>query len=189
VKQHRDQRDRGEVVNDRQRQQQHAHSGRQRRADEREDAEGEGDVGRDGDRPRPAVGGGATRHGDCEQRWHDHPAGRREEGQRGRAAVGELSDRELALELQPGDEEEQRQQPVGDPVAERQMQLEPAGTELRLGIPHRRVAGVRDVRPHECDRGRRSSSLPPLVSSRTNSANVSAPSLTAPRDAAAARAT
>src|SRR3712207_7872438 len=43
--------------------------------------------------------------------------------------------RSLALELEPGDEEEDREQPVGGPGAERQVEMEPGGTEGCIGVP------------------------------------------------------
>ena len=48
----------------------------------------------------------------------DHPAEPGEQRQREAAALAQLADVELAPRLEPDDEEEERHQPVVDPVAE-----------------------------------------------------------------------
>ena len=68
---------------------------------------------------------------------HDHATDRGEHRQRRRAAVRELADHELTLDLHAGDEEEDGQQPVGGPVAERQIEVQPARAERGLGVPER----------------------------------------------------
>ena len=52
---------------------------------------------------------------DEEHGRHDHAADRGRHRQRRPARIAQVAGDELALELQPGDEEEDRQQPVGGP--------------------------------------------------------------------------
>ena len=81
----------------------------------------------------------------------DDAAQRGEHRERRRAALAQLTESELALDLQADDEEEDRHQRVVDPVA--QVELEHA--EVELARPQRRVAVTRDVRPYEgADGGR-----------------------------------
>ena len=55
---------------------------------------------------------------DEDQGRHDHAADRGDDGDRRSARVAQVAGDELALELESGDEEEDRQQPVGRPRAE-----------------------------------------------------------------------
>jgi hypothetical protein len=70
-----------------------------------------------------------------------------------------VADRQLALDLHPGDEEEDRQQAVGDPVGERQVELQPAGPERRARLPERVIARLREVRPQQRGGGGREQQL------------------------------
>ena len=62
---------------------------------------------------------------------HDHPADGRRDRQRGPARVAQIARDELALEFQPDDEEEDRQQPVGRPLRNAQVQMQRLGAEPR----------------------------------------------------------
>ena len=53
-----------------------------------------------------------------------HPAHGCRDGQRGPARFAQVAGDELPLELQPGDEEEDREQAVGGPGAQRQVQVQ-----------------------------------------------------------------
>ena len=78
---------------------------------------GERDVGGRGD--RPARGALAARGDQREQRDRERDtADRRDRRQRGRAPVSQLTDDQLALDLEPDDEEEHRHQRVVDPVVQ-----------------------------------------------------------------------
>ena len=121
---HRDHRDREQVVDHRQGEQERAQRDRQVGAEHGEDRQGEGDVGGRGDRPaaqRPAAAG---RERDVDQRGHDHAADRGGHRQRRPARVAQVAGHELALQLQTGDEEEDGQQPVGRPGAEAQVEVQ-----------------------------------------------------------------
>ena len=52
------------------------------------------------------------------------PADRRGHGQRGSPWVAQVAGHELALELQPRHEEEDRQQAVGGPAAQAQVEVQ-----------------------------------------------------------------
>ena len=81
--------------------------------------------------------------------------------------VAQVAGDELALELQSGHEEEDRQQPVAGPRAQRQVQVQRLGTDG--GVAQSRVGvGPRRVGPHQGDRGRASSRAPPTVSRRSS---------------------
>ena len=72
------------------------------------------------------------------------------------AAVGQLADRQLAPHLEPDDEEEQRHQPVVDPVAEVHRQLGVADADRDLGGPQVLVgARPRASSPTRARRARR----------------------------------
>ena len=132
--------DRDEVVDDRQGEQERPQRRGQGGPDDGQHGEREGDVGRGGD--RPAAGGVAVgpqhHHGDEEdQSREDDPADGREHGDGGLGARAQVPDEELALELEPGDEEEDRQQAVGRPVPHGEPQVAPLRPEV--GVAQRRV--------------------------------------------------
>ena len=113
----RDHHERAEVVDDGERQQEHAQPGRRARREQRQRAEREGGVG--GHRRAPAVGAGAARVEREVDRHRDaHAAERGDHGDRQAPALAQLAEVELALGLQPDDEEEERHQPLVDPVAQ-----------------------------------------------------------------------
>ena len=129
----RDDRDRDEVVDDRKGQQERAQRRGQVRPDDGEHGQREGDVRRRGDRP-PAQGRAVAAQcqddADEDERRHDDPAHGGRDGHRGLGHRAQLADEELALELEPGDEEEDREQAVGRPVPERQPQVAPLGPHV-----------------------------------------------------------
>jgi hypothetical protein len=138
-----------DVVEHRERQQEHAQLGRAARADDRERAEQERRVGADHDAPAVRrLAGRADQQ--VQQRRHDDPARRGDGGHDDPAAVGQLPDRELAPHLEADDEEEDRDQPVADPVAEVHGDPAVADPDRDLGLPQRLV-GVRPgrVRPQQ----------------------------------------
>ena len=122
---------------------------RQRRPDHGEHRQGEGDVGGGGD--GPAAGGVAlgAHHrdgGEEDQRGHDDPADGRDHRDDGLGRGAQVADEELALELQPRHEEEDRQQAVAGPVADGELEVAPLDAEHgvaqgEVGIGPR---GVRD---------------------------------------------
>ena len=115
-------------------------SGRTRDPEQREHAERERDVGGHGHAPPVrALAAGVPRGVD--ERRHDHPAERGDRRQRGVSAIAELALDELALDLESDDEEEQRHEPVVDPVAE--------GQRPEVDAPDVRVRRRVDVRPHQ----------------------------------------
>ena len=114
------------------------------------------DVG--GDRHRPAVdvfgvpGGQVDR--DVDGGGHDHPAECGCDRQRGACRVAQVAGDELALELQPDHEEEDRQQPVGGPRRNTQIQVQGLWSKRELGD---RSVGRRPrrVRPYQARGGGR----------------------------------
>ena len=72
-----------------------------------------------------------------------HAADRGDRRQRGGAPVAQLADDQLALDLEPDDEEEHRHQPVVDPVVQVQ--------RPELAMPERLVAVTPAVRPRQRD--------------------------------------
>ena len=123
--------------------------------DHREDGEGEGDVGRRRDGPAPehvTFAAGQQRRTHEEQRGHRDTAHRGRDRQRRLAAVGQVAGHELALELDPRDEEEERQQAVGGPRPEAEVEVEglradDVVTQGDVGVLPGRV------RPDESDHG------------------------------------
>ena len=144
-----DDRDRQEVVDDREREQERAQRRRQTATDHREHGEGEGDVGRDGDRPalrRAAVRQGVDHRVD--DRGHDHPADGGRDRHRGPAGVAQVTGDELPLELQARHEEEDRQQPVRGPGRQGKVEVQGGGPD-REGPQSLVPARPRRVRPHQ----------------------------------------
>ena len=150
---HGDDGDRQQVVHHRQGEQEGPQRGRQVGGDHRENGQGESDVGRRRDRPAlgpvpPAI----TRYSTA---GTIIPPTAAATGTDGPLRVPQVAGDELALELQPGDEEEDRQQPVGRPGRQRQVQVQRRRPDL--GVEQREVA-VRPgrVRPdHRDDGGQR----------------------------------
>jgi hypothetical protein len=113
----RDHDDRERVVDDREGEQQRPEPGRDAVGREREDAQREGDLGREDDPPPVARLLRAGEEQEQERR-HEHPADRRDRRERRRPRVAELSAHELALQLHPDQQEEDRHQPLVDPEPE-----------------------------------------------------------------------
>ena len=145
----RDHHDRQQVVDDGEGEQERAQRGRQVGADDGQDGEGERDVGRRGDRPAAQRAGvPAEVEQDEQERGHRHAADRGGHGQRRPPRLAQVPGDELALELEARDEEEDRQEPVGGPGAERQVQVQRRGSDP--GVAQGRVAArPRGVRPDE----------------------------------------
>jgi len=106
----RDDRDREQVVDDRESQQEHPQCGRQVGAEQGQDGEGERDVGGGGDRPS-GQRGRPTAHVEqhVEQGRCRHATDGCGDRQGGAAGVAQVAGDELAFEFEPGHEEEDRQ--------------------------------------------------------------------------------
>ena len=157
---HGDDQERGDVVDDDERQQEDAQPRRAVAADESEDAEGERGVGPDRDAPALRAGCAAVER-EVDQRRRDDAADRGDDRCREPAAFAQLAHVELAPDLQADDEEEERHQPVVDPVAQLQGDAGVAEANCDLGRPElfvgrrpRRVGPEQrqDRRGHEDDR-------------------------------------
>jgi hypothetical protein len=135
--------DRQQVVHHGEGEQEGAQRVGQVRVDHREHGERERDVGRGGDRPPPqAVAAGVDRG---EEGRRDHDAARRRGDRQHRAPrIAQVTGHELALELQPGDEEEHREQPVRGPAGQTQIEVQrgrpdPPCGQLPVRVAPRRV--------------------------------------------------
>ena len=84
---------------------------------------------------QPAGGSAALAEGERHEDHggHHHAADRRDDRQRRAARIAQVARDELALELEPDHEEEDRQQPVGRPAAQGQIQVQtqPVGPTWR----------------------------------------------------------
>ena len=140
----RDHHERQDVVDDRQGEDERPEAGRRVPRGERQDAQRERDVGGHRDPPAAsAVPAGVDRQVD--QRGDRHPADRGDHGERRRPPVAQLPAQELPLDLQADHQEEQRHQPVVDPMAEVVRDRPPAGSERERRAPQP-VVGVADRR-------------------------------------------
>ena len=90
--------------------------------------------------PRSAPSPAAEVDQDEEQRGHRHAADGGGHGQGRPPRVAQVAGDELALELQSGDEEEDRQQPVGRPGAQGQVQVQRRRADA--GVAQGLVAGA-----------------------------------------------
>ena len=72
---------------------------------------------------------------DEQRRGHDHPADRGDHRQHRPAGFPQVTGDEFAFEFQAGDEEEDRQQPVGGPLAQGQIQMQGTGTDREVLQP------------------------------------------------------
>ncbi len=88
--------------------------------------------------------------GEVDDRRDDHPADRCRDRDHGALRVPQVTGDELALEFQPGDEEEDGQQPVARPGFDREVEMQ--GGRADLGVEQLEVA-VRPgrVRPDQRD--------------------------------------
>ena len=104
-----------DVVGDREAQQEHLESRGQALADHGEYGHGERDVGGEWDTPTACtLTTSVDQHVDRSR--HDHAAGGGDRRECGAARISELADDEFTLDLEAGDEEEDRHQCVVDPV-------------------------------------------------------------------------
>ena len=139
-----------DVVGHRQRDQEQPEAGAGLGPDQGQQGQHERGVG--GHHHAPGVGGRRTGVDGQEDDRGDGQAGdRRDDRDRGPAAVGQLADGELPLDLQTDREEEQRHQPVVDPVLEVEDQLVRSDQHPGLEMPERVVRGA-DRRVHPDDR-------------------------------------
>ena len=116
----RDDRDRSDVVCDRQRQQEQLEPDVDAAPEQGQHADGERDVRRHGDAPpleRLWIGMPCDQH-DVDQCGNCHPTQGGESRQHRLALVLEFADDELALDLEPDDEEEDHHEAVVDQVLE-----------------------------------------------------------------------
>ncbi len=155
-----DDEDRAEVVDDGEGQQERPQGDRQLGAHHREHGEGEGDVGRHGDAPpagRLAVAQGGDGR-DEEQRGHGHAGQRGDDRDDRLVQAAQAAQDELVLELEAGDEEEHREQAVGRPHRQRQVEVQRRGPDHDLGqgvvalAPRRVGPDQRDHRGEEQER-------------------------------------
>jgi hypothetical protein len=145
---------RHDVVHDGERRQEHLEGHRDPLSEQRQYAEGEGYVGGHGDAPaRDALS--SQVEGQVDQGRNRGPAHGCGHGQRGAAHGGQLAHEHLAFDLQPDDQEEDRHEPVVDPMRQILGQREVGHTYRQLGMPERRIAlAPRRVGPDEGrDRG------------------------------------
>ena len=158
---HRDDEDRAEVVDDGQREQERAEGDRQLRAHHGEDGERERDVG--GHRDAPADHGVGVAHRDdragVEHRGHDHAADRRDDRDDRLRRLAQRAEDELVLELEARDEEEHREQSVGGPGLQGEVEVQ--GRRPHDGVGELVVAlAPRRVRPDEREDRRREQQRP-----------------------------
>lgn len=147
----RDDQDREEVVDDGEGEQEGAQRGGQGCADHGEYGEREGDVGGGGDRPALERAAADAVDREVDDRRHRHPAERGDHGESGGLGVTELAGDQFALELDTGDEEEDREQPVGGPVLEGQVQAQRGRSQVEAA--DRLVALAEGVCPDQSGYG------------------------------------
>ena len=149
-----DHRDRQQVIDDRQREQERAHPRRQRARRQHEDRQRERQVGRH--RHAPALARRrAVRDRKEHQRRHEHAADRAEARSDQQTTVAKVAGRQLALDLEPGQQEEQGHQALVDPEAQVLRDRPSPETQHHRREPHLFVAAPpRRVDPHERDRDR-----------------------------------
>jgi hypothetical protein len=120
---HGDDGDRDEVVDHGEGEQEDPQGAREVRADDGQDGHGEGDVRRGRDRPAPQRLRVAEVHERVEDGGDRHPSRCRCDGHHGPAELAQVPGHELAFEFQSHEEEEDRQQAVGRPRPEAQLQV------------------------------------------------------------------
>ena len=138
---HGDDDDGADVIDDGGRGQEDAQLDRDARAQHRDQGHREGGIGRHGYAPavRPGPRGNDER---VEQRRHGHAADRCGDRQCRRAPGSQVADREFALDLQPDDEEEDRQQRVVDPVQQRHPETGGPERKAEIRMPEGLEAGA-----------------------------------------------
>ncbi len=139
---------RHDVVDDDDRQHERAQTTGELRPDERERPEGERGVGRH--RRSPAVGRRVTRvDHEIDRDGHGHPAEPGEQRQGEAPALAQLPQVELAARLEADDEEEERHQPVVQPVLEVLRDPRVADVNRQHGRPDVGIRRRVDVHPDE----------------------------------------
>jgi hypothetical protein len=121
-----DHRDRGDVADQQQRQQEHAQLRGAPRPDQGQHPQRERQITRQGHDPA-ARGRAAGVEAQVQQRRHDHATKRGHRGDGRHLPVAQLAQLQLAADLQPHHQKEQRHQAVVDPLAQILGQL---------GFPH-----------------------------------------------------
>ena len=117
--------------------------------EQRDHTKRERDIGCHGHSPAVArIGTGVNR---CkERRWDDHAADGGGNWKRSAAQHTKLAEHELALDLEPNHQEEQRHQPIVHPMLQRELQHVVTERDGELVRPQRVVAARRNVDPNEC---------------------------------------
>ena len=92
--------------------------------------------------PQPARLGRPAGEREVDQRGSDHPADRGDDRRGEPATLAQLAHVELAADLEPDDEEEERHQPVVDPVPQIERELGVAEPDRQLGRPELLVRGA-----------------------------------------------
>ena len=120
----RDDGDGTEIVDDSQRQQERAKGRGERRPHDSEDGECKGDVR--GHRDCPPVGCPriTTNDQEVDGRGHDHAGQGSDDREDRLVQPAEASDHELSFELDTRDEEEDRQETIGCPLLQREVEME-----------------------------------------------------------------
>ena len=148
----RDDEHRHQVVDDGQGEHENAEAAWNALAEERHAADDERNVGRHRNGPT-AFPCFAVLKRQVDRNRCDHTAKRRGDGQCDLLGIAELSDDQLALDFEADDEEEDRHQPVVDPMGERVRELEAAHGDAKLVMPERVVRlGIGRVRRDQRDR-------------------------------------
>jgi hypothetical protein len=154
-----DHEDAADVVEDRERRHEHDEGVGNAALEERQHADAEGDVRRHGNAP-PRRAGAACVQGEEDAGGHEHAperGDRREDGLRRRA---ELAHHELALDLHPHEEEEERHEPlvqelergeprdeIADPEGHGELEDEPVALGVEVRPPERRDRAAEEHEP------------------------------------------
>ena len=141
----RDDEDGDEIIDHRESQQQGPDPRGKCATDERQRAERESDVRCRGD--WPALGEIAVGHHEQEDRGRrDHSTHRGDGRHEGFSCAVELAVREFVLELDRGEEEENSEQPIGDPVSDGEIQPKPQDGKVRIpqALECRSERGIRE---------------------------------------------
>ncbi len=148
---HRDDQDRAEVVDHRQRQQERPQRHRKASTHDRQDRQRECDVGGHGDPPPAGLPVGERQvDRDVEQRGQGHATECCCDGDCGALGRGEGPELELVAKLHTRNEEEDRQQAIGCPHGQRQIQMQRGWSDdgVRDRLVRRRPGAVG---PDQCD--------------------------------------
>ena len=92
--------------------------------------------------PQPRAPGVPSGEREVDQRGDDHPADRRDDRRREAPALAQLPHVELTADLEPDHEEEERHQPVVDPVEQVERQLVVPERDRQVRVPELLVAGA-----------------------------------------------